>query len=192
MFKYYKNALTDSLCEEYKGYWRSNMNNKYELTKLALQQQSLPHVMTYAYNGRGLTKKYLLDNFGNYINGNEVFFDVEGVKGYTYSMWVGQRKKMFFVTEDVNAYLFCDDLSLEVSGSKCPTLYIGCKSNVSIYCNGYNTINVYLFDESVLEIAEADESCSITVLKYSDKCRVLEGEFCLSKKIKTFDKELRL
>lgn len=192
MFKYYKSALTDNLCEEYKGYWRSNMNNKYELTKLALQQQAIPHLMTYSYNGHGLSKKYLMNEFRDYINGREVFFGVEGVKGYTYSMFVGQDKKTLFVSEDVTAYLYCNDLSLEITECKCPIIYVGCKSNISLYCNGYNSVTVYLFDESVLEIAEADENCQVSVLKYSDNCRVLEGEFCLSQKIKTFDKELRL
>ena len=192
MFRYYKEALVNNLCDEYKGYWRKSMHDKEALMRLALQQQSLPHVMTYSYDGHGLSKEYIKKEFGEYINGKRTFYDVDGVKGYSYSMCVDLRDTTAFVNDDVNAYLYCDDLSLNVNKSKCPILYIGCKSNVYLFCDGYNNVQVYLFDESTLHIEEADGTCSVSVLKYSEKCKVEIGDYCLTPKIRQFDKELRL
>lgn len=192
MFRYYKESLVNNLCDEYKGYWRKSMNNKGELMKLALQQQALPHIMTYSYNGNGLSKEYIKAEFGEFLNGRHAFFDVDGVKGYTYSMFVDLNRTASFVNEDVNAYLYCNGLSVTIQECKCPILYIGCKSKVSVFCEGYNNVQVYLFDESIIDIQEADDSCSMTIFKYSDKCKVNIGEYCLSKKIRQFDKELRL
>ena len=191
LFKYYKESLSDNLCDEYKSLWRMAMNDNGKLMKLAMCQQSLPHVITYAYQGRGMSKDYLLTEFREYINGY-IVKDADGVKGYTYAMFVGDSQLSDINGDiDVYAFLWCDDVCLEISEGMCPTIYVGCNSHIDISCVGCNSIRIYLFDDSSVTI-NADETCNVVVLKYSDKCNVIKDEFCLCDKIKEFDKELRL
>ena len=59
LFNYYKHALSNGLCSEYKGRWRACHDNKEQLVKLVMAQQSLPHFIHYCYNGMGLSKEYI-------------------------------------------------------------------------------------------------------------------------------------
>jgi hypothetical protein len=58
-------------------------------------------------------------------------------------------------------------------------------------CEGYNSVNVKLFDDSVLIIDDIDENCDVVVYKYSDSAKVEKEKFCLGS-VKVFQKELRL
>lgn len=190
--KYYKNALLNNLCDEYKGYWRKANGNKSELIKLAMTQQVIPHLATYAYNGMGLSKEYLLEEFTDYINGKETLYDCDGVHGFSYQLYVDYKGDCVDLQSDVSHFMWCDGLTIEVGETKCPTIYISNKSKVNLVCLGYNNVRVYMFDESELTIDDCDEESSVTILKYSDKCKVGKSKFCFSDKIKEHEKTLRL
>lgn len=189
--KYYKNALLNNLCDEYKGYWRKANGNKSELIKLAMTQQVIPHLATYAYNGMGLSKEYLLEEYKDYIN-DTTLFDCDGVHGFSYQLYVDYKGDCVDLQSDVSHFMWCDGLTIEVGETKCPTIYISNKSKVNLVCLGYNNVRVYMFDESELTIDDCDEESSVTVLKYSDKCKVDKSKFCFSDKIKEHEKTLRL
>jgi hypothetical protein len=70
-------------------------------------------------------------------------------------------------------------------------LYVSNKSNLHLICEGYNSVNVKLFDNSKITIEELDEDSSVTVYKYSDDASVELGKFCLGN-VKVFNKKLRL
>lgn len=193
MFK--KNALlgnisAEPLCQAYKQAWRACGNDKEMLVRLALKQQSLPYFSHACYSNLGLTKKYILENFADYINGKRVFDDVDGVEGYTYSLYVG-FKAIFEAATDVLSLMWCNCPSVTIKASKCPVLYVSNKSSVHLTCEGYNAPRIYLFDESTLTIDDADESCDIVVYKYSSRANVELGKYCLGR-VKIFPKELRL
>ena len=196
LFDYYKNALSGSLseplCAEYKNEWRSANGNKYELVKLCMRQQAIPHFATYCYNHSGLSKEYILSEFDKYINGFTVH-DADGVSGYTYGLYVDWDYDTHLVAkQDVIHVMWSINTTILVPKTKCPTIYISNGSKVSLICEGFNSVKVYMFDDSEVAIDECDEDCDITILKYSDRCIVSKGKFCLSKKINEFDKKLKL
>lgn len=178
------------LCSDYKAAWRACGNDKEMMVRLALKQQAQPYLGHACYEKIGLTKDYIMKNFSEYINGNRTFNDVEGVEGYTYQLYVG-FDGILSVSVDVLSMMWCSCEEVEIEASKTPVLYLSNKSNINLVLNGYNSPIVYLFDESVLNVYDADETCKVTVYKYSDKASVEEGKFCFGK-VNVFNKELRL
>ena len=191
LLSYQKAALVNGLCNEWKGYWQAAGHDKLKLITLAMAQQSIPHVATYTYNGLGLTKQYVIDNFKDYINGKTPILDADGVDGYTYALYIAENR-ILKPSADVLHLMWCNDITVEINTCKCPFLYISNKSDVKLVLNGFNSPKIYIFDESSLTIEDADNTCSATIYKYSDKCNVKYGKFCLSTKIKEFNKKLRL
>ena len=196
MMEFYRNALqgviTNSpLCAEYKGEWRACGDDKEKMVKLVLRQQSLPFFMTYCNQGKGLTKEYILRTFPEFINGRREILDADLVNGYTYRIHVANEGEITAVS-DVNAFMWCDCVTVNVEAGRCPLFYIGCNSEVHLILNGCDSPKVYLFDNSKLVIDDADETCSLMVYKYSDDAIVETGKYCLIEKLKVFRKELRL
>lgn len=190
LFNYYKHALSNGLCSEYKGRWRACHDNKEQLVKLVMAQQSLPHFIHYCHNGMGLSKEYIQETFGDYINGNAVINDADGVDGYTYSLYVGFNGD-FKAAVDVLSLMWCNNTNVTVETSKCPVIYVGCGSHVHLSLDGYNCPHIYLFDDSKVTIDNADEDSKVVIYKYSDNSNVEYGKYCLGQII-TFRKELRL
>lgn len=191
LFKYYKAALVNGLCNEYKGYWQAASDDKLKLITLAMAQQSIPHVVTYAYNGWGLTKEYIETEFKDYINGKTQILDADGVDGYTYALYIAQNR-ILKPSADVLSFMWCKDITLQINACKCPFLYISNNSDIKLVLDGFNSPKIYLFDESTITIDDADNTCSATIYKYSNKCKVNYGKFCLSKRIHEHQKELKL
>ena len=194
MLNFQKNALLGNigglpLCAEYKDEWRKCGDNKMELIKLALRQQSLPFLITACNNGLGLSKEYLQDEFSEYINGS-IILNADNVDGYTYSLYVGYHG-VSFINTDVCALMWCEKTFMTIPQTKCPTIYIGCGSDVHLSLDGFNSLRIYLFDNSHVEIYDADEESSVIVYKYSEQANVTLGEFCFAQ-VNTFNKELKL
>lgn len=188
---YYKNALLANLCSEYKNRWKTASQDKKALFQLAMSQQSLPHLMTFAYNGKGLPKEYLEREFCDYINGKYKAIDADGVQdNYVTTLHVGIQG-ISEACGDVLAFMWANVPLLKIDACKCPKIYIGCKSNVNMSLQGYNSITVMLFDESKVKIDECDETCSVNIYKYGQKAHVDIDQFCLAK-VKIHEKQLRL
>lgn len=196
ILKYKKNALlgkisAEPLCQEYKQAWRSCGEDKEMLVRLAMRQQSIPHFSTACYKNLGLSKDYIKENFSEYINGR-VFKDCDGVDGYTYALYVDWGcENDLEIKIDVSSLMWCVDTNMVVPECKCPTIYVSNKSKVRLVCDGYNIVNVKLFDESELIIEDMDASSEVVIYKYSDRCKVDKGRFCLGK-VNEFNKDLRL
>ena len=190
MFGFYRNALRNSLCKEYKDEWRACGDDKKKLVALAVRQQSLPFLITYCNNGTGLNKEYLKRSFSSYINQPGRIRDADGVKGYKYSLFVDYNKDVIII-DDVSAFMWCKINNLNVPQTKAVTIYCGCDSKVHLNCDGYNSVFIYLFDTSRVILDDVDENSTVTIYKYSETCGVLEGKYCLGK-IKQHQKQLRL
>ena len=189
MLKYRKNALLDGLCKEWDKMWASCRDDKEKLMRLALMQQSIPHIFTYSYQGKGLSKEYLLEDFKDYINGR-VFYDCDNVQGYTYQLNV-DLKKDWTITTDVSAFMYCEDRIVTIPQCKCPTIYVGCTSDIHLALDGFNSVRVHLYDDSRLVVEDADEESNVIVYRYSDDARVECGKYCLCD-VREFKKDLRL
>ena len=195
MLQFYKAALSGELstplCSSYKAAWRKCGDDKEMLIRLSLNQQALPYVATHAYNGMGLTKDYVKTAFKDYINGR-VFNDCDEVGGYTYALYVDwDYENDLDVKTDITSIMWTVGANIVVPTSKCPTLYISNRSNVHLVGDGYNSINIKLFDKSKITIEDLDENSEVVVYKYSDDAQVELGKYCLGK-VKEFRKDLRL
>ena len=191
MQNYYKHALLNGLCSDYKGRWQVAMKDKEKLFNLAMCQQSLPHMCTYAYKGDGLTKEYIEQQFGDFINGKYTSIDADGVIGnYKTQMYVGYSAHLS-LSNDVTAFLWCDVPTLQFEAIRAEKIYVACKSKVNISCDGYNNIVVMLFDESEIVLDDIDEDSTILVYRYSNNSKVEKGKYCFGR-VKVFDKELVL
>jgi hypothetical protein len=192
MQEYYKSALLEDLCSEYKGLWQAAMNDKESLLKLSLCQQAIPHVVTFAYEGKGLTREYVKENFREYINGHTVM-DADGVDGFTYGLYADyDYDNALVLDKDVCSVMWTHCDSVFVPKTKAVTLYVSNRSDISIVCDGYNSLRIYLFDESKVTLEDVDDDSTVTVYNYG-KCSVVErGKYCLSGHIQEFRKQLRL
>jgi hypothetical protein len=196
MFEFERNALLGNvsgqpLCADYKSALRQCGNDKEMLIRLALRQQSMPFFSTACYKKLGFTKEYIKKEFKDYINGY-VVKNADGVEGYTYGLYVDwDYENDLDVIVDVCSVMWTVGANIVVPVTKCPTLYVSNHSNVHLVCDGYNTVNVKLFDKSKITIEDLDEKSSVVVYKYSDDAMVELGKFCLGK-VNVFNKELRL
>lgn len=189
--RYYKESLLANLCGEYKGEWKRAHSDKEKLVRLCLRQQAIPHVATFAYNGKGLTKEFVAKEFADYINGYTVH-DADGVKGYTYGLYVDwDYENDIDVNVDVCSVMWTVGANIVIKETKCPVLYVSNRSNVHLVCEGYNSVNVKLFDKSRVTIEDLDENSTVVVYKYSDDASVELGKYCFGK-VKIFNKTLRL
>lgn len=194
LLEFKKNAILGKisgqpLCEEYKATLRKCGNNKELLVRFALMQQCTPYLSHACYERMGLTKEYILNNFGELINGKRTFEDVEGASGYTYQLYVGYEDD-FDIAADVTSIMWCNS-SVVIPKTKCPTLYISNYSDVHVVLDGYNSPRIYLFDESKVTIDDSDKTSEVLVYKYDSRADVVLGKFCLGS-VQIFNKTLRL
>lgn len=187
---YRKNALLSNLCKEWNTKWSNCHGEKDKLMRLVLSQQAAPHFATFCYNGAGLSKEYCQREFGSYLNGR-VFADCDEVEGFTYAMYISPSEAKE-IGVDVAQILWSNPMEVVIPQTKCNRLYISNKSSVHLALEGYNTVQVYLFDKSELIIDDADDTCEVIVYRYSDDCKVERGTFCISPKVKIFNKTLKL
>lgn len=187
---YRKNALLSNLCKEWNTKWSNCHGEKDKLMRLVLSQQAAPHFATFCYNGAGLSKEYCQREFGSYLNGC-VFENCDEVEGFTYAMYISPSEAKE-IGVDVAQILWSNPMGVIIPQTKCNRLYISNKSSVHLALEGYNTVQVYLFDESELIIDDADDTCEVVVYRYSDNCKVERGTFCISPKVRIFNKTLKL
>lgn len=183
-------ALSEPLCAEYKQEWRKCGDDKLKLLKLAMKQQAQPFVATYCYKNKGLTKEYIKNAFDGLINGFTVQ-DADGVKGYSYGLYV-DYSGLVNLSIDVCSMMWCKDTDVAIETAKCPTLYVSNCSKVNLVCDGFNSVRVYLFDESEIVLEDIDSESSVIIYRYSKDAKINVGNFCMSTKVSLFDKQLRI
>lgn len=193
MLKYYKNSLLDGLCADYKGRWQRAHEDEEQLVRLVLNQQAIPHFLTYCHEGKGLSMDYILEDFSDFINGNYTALNADGVDGdYKSQLYIGHTENIYVESTDVLVLGWCNVPSLEIKPTKSVKVYVGCSSNVYIDCGGYNNVIVMLFDDSVVHLEDVDEDSHVTIYRYSEEAFVERGKYCISENVKVFDKELKL
>lgn len=191
LFDYFRNALTNGLCNEYKGLWQKARNDKEQLARLGMMQQSFPHLATYAYKGEGLTEDYVKDAFADYINGYTAI-DVDGVEGgYKTQLWAGFDGYIYVDQADVLEFLWCEIEAMSLRTAKAAKIYVACGSTINLSCDGYNNVTIMLFDDSKVCLDDVDKDSHVTIFRYSDKATVECGRYCMGD-VKIHDKDLRL
>ena len=189
MFYFYRNALARNLCSEYSSEFKHDIEDKQKLLSLSLRQQSIPYFCTAVYQKWGLDVEYLKDAFKKYINGKYTARNCDNVSGYTYQLWCANSKRVK-ISVDVIHLLSCS-CKVKTIKTKCPTIYISNGSNIELSDDGYNSIRVYLFDDSTLNIKSLDSTSRILIYKYSKECSVFVADKCKGV-VKQFDKDLIL
>ena len=185
-----KDAYSNGLCKEYRDEIRKCHEDKLQLVRLAMRQQSCPWMATKMYEGV-ITTDYLLNTFGEYLNGY-VLKDCDNVDGYNYMWFVDwDYANDIVASADVLHISHTVGANVVVPKVLCPTIYVSNRSKIHLVCEGFNTINVKVFDESEVTIEDCDHSCEVLVYKYSDKAKVVQGKYCLGH-VNIHQKELRL
>ena len=185
-----KDAYNNGLCKEYRDEIRNCHEDKLQLVRLAMRQQSCPWMATKMYEGV-ITTDYILNTFGEYLNGY-VLKDCDNVDGYNYMWFVDwDYTNDIVASADVLHISHTVGANVVVPKVLCPTIYVSNRSKIHLVCEGFNTINVKVFDESEVTIEDCDHSCEVLVYKYSDNAKVVQGKYCLGH-VNEFNKELRL
>lgn len=179
----------EPLCQEYLNEWRKCGDSKEQLMQLALRQQSIPFFVSACDNGVGVSKDYMLSEFGDYMNGR-IFYDCDGVSGYSYELLI-QSNTGIELCVDVANIMWSKDLFITISKTKAPRIYISNGSDVCLSLDGFNSPAIYLFDNSKVTIDDADDESDVIIYKYSKDANVEIGKYCLAN-VKVFNKELKL
>ena len=186
-----KDAYNNGLCKEYRDEIRNCHEDKLQLVRLAMRQQSCPWVATKMYEGV-ITTDYILNTFGEYLNGY-VLKDCDNVAGYNYMWFVDwDYTNDIVASADVLHISHTVGASVVVPETKATAIYVSNRSKVHLVCDGYNSVSIYLFDKSEVTIEDVDVESTITIYKYSKDAKVYIGKYCLSEKVRTFDKQLKL
>ena len=189
IFLFYRDALARNLCREYSNELKKNLEDKKKLFEMSLRQQSIPYFATACYQKWGVEIDFLKKEYKDLINGKYRALNCDGVKEYGYELWCDNSQSLN-VNSDVLHAMQCN-CEMTIPKTKCPIVYISNRSNIKLKGNGYNSIRIYLFDESTVELDNFDEDSNILIYKYSKDCQVNISDGCNSK-VKQFDKELRL
>ena len=153
-----RNAVMLGLCDRYKAEW-DEAKDKKDLVDLALDANGVEFMAKSVAEGWGVSKDYILDNFGDYVNGKYV----REKGGYTSELYVGYGGDNL-QRATLNLFVGCDTSILVPEGSVCK-IYVCGRSNVRLKCagkcyvymyGGYNRVE-YSGDVEVEEFAKPDE-----------------------------------
>lgn len=153
-----RNAVMLGLCDEYKAEWNEAKDKK-NLVDMALDANGVEFMAKSVAEGWGLSKDYILGNFGDYVN--EGYVRDKG--GYTSKLYVDYGGDIF-QPATLNLLIGCNTSVLVPEYSVCK-IYVCGMSNVRINCagkcyvyvyGGYNDVK-YSGDVTVEEIAKPDE-----------------------------------
>ena len=153
-----RNAVMLGLCGKYKAEW-DEAKGKKDLVDMALDANGVEFMAKSVAEGWGLSKDYILDNFGDYVNGKYV----RDKDGYTSEIYVGYGGDIL-QRATLNLFVRCNTSILVPEGSVCK-IYVCGVSNVRINCagkcyvyvyGGYNDVK-YSGDVTVEEFAKPDE-----------------------------------
>ena len=126
-----KDAYSSGLCNEYRDEIRRCHEDKLQLVRLAMRQQSCPWVATKMYEGV-ITTDYILNTFGEYLNGY-VLKDCDNVAGYNYMWFVDwDYADDIVASADVLHISHTVGANIIVPQTKAPTIYISNHSNVHL------------------------------------------------------------
>ena len=158
MLAFKRNAVLLGLCDEYKAAWNSVKSRK-DLVDLALDANGVEFMAKSVAEGWGLSKEYILDNFGDYVN--EGYVRDKG--GYTSKLYVDYGGDIF-APATLNLLVGCNTSVLVPEGSVCK-IYVCGKTYVRVNCmgkcyvyvyGGYNNVK-YHGEVTVEEFAKPDE-----------------------------------
>lgn len=158
MLAFKRNAALLGLCDRYRAAW-DGAEGKRDLVDLALDTNGVEFMARSVAEGWGLSKDYILGNFGDYVN--EKYVRDKG--GYTSKMYVDYGGDIF-QPATLNLLVGCNTSVLVPEGSVCK-IYVCGRTYIRVNCagkcyvyvyGGYNNVK-YHGDVTVEEFAKPDE-----------------------------------
>lgn len=134
------------LCDKYKVKW-DGCKTKKDLVDIALDSQGIDFIADSIAFGWGLSKEYLLSNFGEFANG--FYQRIKG--GYTSEMYVGAHG-VVNLKSTLTLVAYCDDLEIHIPEHCVGQIFICGGSKVRIENKGvvelfeYGTNDVEYFE----------------------------------------------
>jgi len=149
-----RNALRLGLCGQYKGKW-DGCNSKQDLVRMALDSNGIEFMADSIAFGWGLSKDYLLREFGEFMNG---FYRCRE-KGYTSEMYIGAHG-VLSVKSTLLLIGYCDDLEIEIPEHTVCRIYVCGGSRVRIENKG--SVEIYEYGtDNIIKLIEYDGSYSL-------------------------------
>lgn len=158
MLAFKRNAALLGLCDKYKAEWNEAKDKK-DLVDMALDANGVEFMARSVAEGWGLSKDYILENFGDYVN--EKYVRDKG--GYTSKMYVDYGGDIF-QPATLNLLIGCNTSVLVPESSVCK-IYVCGRTYIRVNCagkcyvyvyGGYNNVK-YHGDVTVEEFAKPDE-----------------------------------
>lgn len=157
-----RNALRLGLCGEYKGKWDSAASKR-ELVNMALDSNGIEFMADSIAFGWGLSKEYLLKEFGEFANG---FYQCNE-HGYTSEMYIGAHG-VIKARSTIILVAYCKDLEIEVPENMVTRIYVCGKSEVRIECKGKCDLIEYGEDNDVKIIGYDDANMTLGTIYVSE------------------------
>lgn len=169
MFIFYRNALANNLCDQYKSEWNRRMKDKVGLYEFSLWSGSVTYLANATYHGWGITKELIHGEFENYINGKYVVDNLDDVEGATATSYYDYEFKGDRIDNSLVAIYWSKGL-IDVKDYGCSHFHISNNSRIS-FTKGKNVMLwISVYDDSVVDIGNVNDGDIINVVKYSDTC----------------------
>lgn len=141
-----RKALENGLCDKYKVIW-DGCHTKRDLVNTALDSNGVEFMADSIAFGWGLSKEYLMREFGEYMNG----YYQRSKGGYTGELYVGAHG-VVKLKSTITLVAYCDDLEIDVPEHFIGQVYICGGSKVRIENMG--TIELYEYGTNDVEYFE--------------------------------------
>lgn len=142
-----RNAMMLGLCGVYKDKW-DEAKSRHDLFKLSMDANGVEFMADGFAFGWGLTKEFVLREFGVCINGRS-FCEYDG---YDSEMFVGFSGDITLRTT-ITLVVGCDNLDIHVRDFNVNKLYVCGGSNIRVICNGVCLLKSY-GKNNIVEITE--------------------------------------
>lgn len=149
-----RNSILMGLCKKYKEKW-DLCSNKKQLVDMSLDINGVEFMADSIAFGWGLSKEYLQEEFGEFMNGN---YQSEE-NGYTSEMFIG-ASGITRVKSTLLLVAYCDDLEIEIPEYMACRIYVCGGSRVQIRNRGH--VEIYEYGQgNTIAMIEYDGSNSL-------------------------------
>lgn len=182
---YFKqNAIDKNLCVEYALKW-AKIKDKESLFALACVPQSCGYIARSIYEGWGVSIDYIINEFGDYINGKYVVNNLDGVKDATGAMYIKYNGKIDTPLCDITQFIGCEGTYIHIADGSAVTLHISNSSDIKLSLGNCN-VRIYLYDESTVDLGDISKDTKVSIAHYGNGKVLWEerGGCVINKKMK--------
>lgn len=126
-----RKAVAMGLCGDYKTKWDNAMTIK-QLLDIASDINGADFLCASVAKGWGLSKDFLLKNFGEYLNGK---YKANIDRGYDSEIFVGYTGKIV-ANATILTILYADNVNIRIPKNHMCRIFAACNTKLEILCEG--------------------------------------------------------